>query len=163
MLSRAGFLDSSLVPDGGVSIVECLFVHDAPIPGARSECRHPVVVLRQPSLHAIRLSHVVQPQTFRIQNVRCKFHRAEAARRVAGRDLPRLVARHTQPRSRSASGRRVVLGGGLEPPRLTAYAPQTYVSAIPPPERVRRGGKVGEDWAMVNGLWLGAEGSWLTV
>ena len=28
-----------------------------------------------------------------------------------------------------------VLGGGLEPPRLTAYAPQTYVSAIPPPER----------------------------
>src|SRR5271165_255254 len=28
-----------------------------------------------------------------------------------------------------------VLGGGLEPPRLTAYAPQTYVSAISPPER----------------------------
>jgi hypothetical protein len=28
----------------------------------------------------------------------------------------------------------VVLGGGLEPPRLTAYAPQTYVSAISPPE-----------------------------
>ena len=27
-----------------------------------------------------------------------------------------------------------VLGGGLEPPRLTAYAPQTYVSAISPPE-----------------------------
>ena len=27
-----------------------------------------------------------------------------------------------------------LLGGGLEPPRLTAYAPQTYVSAIPPPE-----------------------------
>src|ERR1700737_4828396 len=30
-----------------------------------------------------------------------------------------------------------VLGGGLEPPRLTAYAPQTYVSAISPPERFR--------------------------
>src|ERR1700747_3140738 len=28
-----------------------------------------------------------------------------------------------------------LLGGGLEPPRLTAYAPQTYVSAISPPER----------------------------
>src|SRR5260370_20888757 len=28
-----------------------------------------------------------------------------------------------------------VLGGGLEPPRLAAYAPQTYVSAISPPER----------------------------
>ena len=30
---------------------------------------------------------------------------------------------------------RLVLGGGLEPPCLAAYAPQTYVSAIPPPER----------------------------
>ena len=29
-----------------------------------------------------------------------------------------------------------VLGGGLEPPCLAAYAPQTYVSAISPPERV---------------------------
>ena len=29
----------------------------------------------------------------------------------------------------------LVLGGGLEPPRLSAYAPQTYVSAIPPPEQ----------------------------
>ena len=28
-----------------------------------------------------------------------------------------------------------LLGGGLEPPRLTAYAPQTYVSAISPPEQ----------------------------
>jgi hypothetical protein len=28
----------------------------------------------------------------------------------------------------------VVLGGGLEPPCLSAYAPQTYVSAISPPE-----------------------------
>ena len=27
-----------------------------------------------------------------------------------------------------------MLGGGLEPPCLTAYAPQTYVSAISPPE-----------------------------
>jgi hypothetical protein len=31
----------------------------------------------------------------------------------------------------------MVLGGGLEPPRLAAYAPQTYVSAISPPELVR--------------------------
>jgi hypothetical protein len=30
----------------------------------------------------------------------------------------------------------VVLGAGLEPACLSAYAPQTYVSAIPPPERV---------------------------
>ena len=29
-----------------------------------------------------------------------------------------------------------VLGGGLEPPCLTAYAPQTYVSAISPPEQI---------------------------
>ena len=29
-----------------------------------------------------------------------------------------------------------MLGGGLEPPCLSAYAPQTYVSAISPPERV---------------------------
>ena len=29
----------------------------------------------------------------------------------------------------------LVLGGGLEPPCLAAYAPQTYVSAISPPER----------------------------
>ena len=32
-------------------------------------------------------------------------------------------------------GSKLVLGGGLEPPCLSAYAPQTYVSAIPPPER----------------------------
>lgn len=31
-----------------------------------------------------------------------------------------------------------VLGGGLEPPCLAAYAPQTYVSAISPPERVSK-------------------------
>ena len=29
----------------------------------------------------------------------------------------------------------VVLGAGLEPACLSEYAPQTYVSAIPPPER----------------------------
>src|SRR6266571_2545736 len=29
----------------------------------------------------------------------------------------------------------IVLGAGLEPACLSAYAPQTYVSAIPPPER----------------------------
>jgi hypothetical protein len=32
-----------------------------------------------------------------------------------------------------------VLGAGLEPACLSAYAPQTYVSAIPPPERLRAG------------------------
>ncbi len=31
-----------------------------------------------------------------------------------------------------------VLGGGLEPPCLAAYAPQTYVSAISPPEQEPR-------------------------
>jgi hypothetical protein len=31
-----------------------------------------------------------------------------------------------------------VLGAGLEPACLSAYAPQTYVSAIPPPERFNR-------------------------
>jgi hypothetical protein len=31
----------------------------------------------------------------------------------------------------------MVLGAGLEPACLSAYAPQTYVSAIPPPEQVR--------------------------
>ena len=35
-----------------------------------------------------------------------------------------------------------VLGGGLEPPCLTAYAPQTYVSAISPPEPLLR-------WAVI--------------
>jgi hypothetical protein len=30
----------------------------------------------------------------------------------------------------------MVLGAGLEPACLSAYAPQTYVSAIPPPERL---------------------------
>ena len=34
-----------------------------------------------------------------------------------------------------------VLGGGLEPPCLTAYAPQTYVSAISPPEQLGMRGK----------------------
>src|SRR5947207_2283512 len=29
---------------------------------------------------------------------------------------------------------KMVLGAGLEPACLSAYAPQTYVSAIPPPE-----------------------------
>src|SRR5438477_12194316 len=32
-----------------------------------------------------------------------------------------------------------VLGAGLEPACLSAYAPQTYVSAIPPPEQVSEG------------------------
>jgi hypothetical protein len=31
-----------------------------------------------------------------------------------------------------------VLGAGLEPACLSAYAPQTYVSAIPPPEHLQR-------------------------
>ena len=29
---------------------------------------------------------------------------------------------------------KILLGAGLEPACLSAYAPQTYVSAIPPPE-----------------------------
>jgi hypothetical protein len=33
----------------------------------------------------------------------------------------------------------VVLGAGLEPACLSAYAPQTYVSAISPPEHLRAG------------------------
>jgi hypothetical protein len=36
----------------------------------------------------------------------------------------------------------VVLGAGLEPACLSAYAPQTYVSAIPPPERAFGGQKM---------------------
>jgi hypothetical protein len=32
-----------------------------------------------------------------------------------------------------------VLGAGLEPACLSAYAPQTYVSAISPPERLKFG------------------------
>src|ERR1044072_895926 len=32
----------------------------------------------------------------------------------------------------------LVLGAGLEPACLSAYAPQTYVSAIPPPERLAK-------------------------
>src|SRR5574338_221032 len=42
----------------------------------------------------------------------------------------------------------LVLGAGLEPASLSAYAPQTYVSAIPPPER-GRGSKLSAertDW-----------------
>jgi hypothetical protein len=37
-----------------------------------------------------------------------------------------------------------VLGAGLEPACLSAYAPQTYVSAIPPPERF---------WKLEDGRW----------
>ncbi len=38
----------------------------------------------------------------------------------------------------SEKGLKEVLGGGLEPPCLAAYAPQTYVSAISPPEQMAR-------------------------
>ena len=38
-------------------------------------------------------------------------------------------------RARVGTREERVLGGGLEPPCLSAYAPQTYVSAISPPER----------------------------
>ena len=38
-----------------------------------------------------------------------------------------------------------VLGGGLEPPCLTAYAPQTYVSAISPPELGLRHKKLADE------------------
>src|SRR6476646_10689653 len=42
------------------------------------------------------------------------------------------------------AGSTVVLGAGLEPACLSAYAPQTYVSAIPPPERF---------WKLEDGRW----------
>ena len=32
----------------------------------------------------------------------------------------------------STRRKKVVLGGGLEPPQVTPYAPQTYASTIPP-------------------------------
>src|SRR5438552_17648225 len=38
----------------------------------------------------------------------------------------------------------MVLGAGLEPACLSAYGPQTYVSAIPPPERF---------WKLEDGTW----------
>ena len=42
-----------------------------------------------------------------------------------------LIDRVSKPASQE-----IVLGGGLEPPCLSAYAPQTYVSAISPPEHL---------------------------
>lgn len=45
-------------------------------------------------------------------------------------------AEEKQPGAKQAEEK--MLGGGLEPPCLAAYAPQTYVSAISPPERVWR-------------------------
>ena len=38
-------------------------------------------------------------------------------------------------RASKRASQEIVLGAGLEPASLSAYAPQTYVSAIPPPER----------------------------
>ncbi len=43
-----------------------------------------------------------------------------------------------------------VLGGGLEPPCLAAYAPQTYVSAISPPEQGVR--HIGERGILNHGI-----------
>jgi hypothetical protein len=42
-----------------------------------------------------------------------------------------LIDRASKPASQE-----IVLGAGLEPASLSAYAPQTYVSAIPPPEHL---------------------------
>ena len=42
-----------------------------------------------------------------------------------------LIDRASKPPSQE-----IVLGAGLEPACLSAYAPQTYVSAIPPPEHL---------------------------
>ena len=42
-----------------------------------------------------------------------------------------LIDRASKPMSQE-----IVLGAGLEPACLSAYAPQTYVSAIPPPEHL---------------------------
>jgi hypothetical protein len=59
-------------------------------------------------------------------------------RRLNGRGA--AVYAHRPPlqerRHARANGREKVLGGGLEPPCLAAYAPQTYVSAISPPEQI---------------------------
>src|SRR5438874_11568211 len=51
--------------------------------------------------------------------------------------FPEGVTRHKKIRRKIKirSRKEKVLGGGLEPPCLAAYAPQTYVSAISPPER----------------------------
>ena len=48
-----------------------------------------------------------------------------------------------------------VLGGGLEPPRLAAYAPQTYVSAISPPERYGGGQFVARTNFPASDSWQG--------
>jgi hypothetical protein len=55
----------------------------------------------------------------------------------------RIPANH----DREVSGKEEVLGGGLEPPCLAAYAPQTYVSAISPPELWEAGIEDGR-WKM---------------
>src|SRR6266508_2988246 len=47
-----------------------------------------------------------------------------------------IVFRHSEsPIGEADPPLKIVLGAGLEPASLSAYAPQTYVSAIPPPER----------------------------
>ena len=51
-----------------------------------------------------------------------------------------LIDRASKPTSQE-----IVLGAGLEPASLSAYAPQTYVSAIPPPERLDARAKVSAD------------------
>lgn len=64
--------------------------------------------------------------------------KAEVVQRFAQSAFAPGVARCLRRDSLRAAlrcARRLVLGGGLEPPRLSAYAPQTYVSAIPPPEQ----------------------------
>src|SRR5437868_5314641 len=61
------------------------------------------------------------------------------SRTRASRFSPALIGRApTASPARTTSDRiSFLLGGGLEPPCLSAYAPQTYVSAISPPERWR--------------------------
>src|SRR5215217_8196452 len=58
-----------------------------------------------------------------------RFH---IARNPIGRGVTRKVLINGAPKR---AWQEIMLGGGLEPPCLSAYAPQTYVSAIPPPER----------------------------
>ena len=55
------------------------------------------------------------------------------------RSWPSSREEKTAARRKGLKAQRVVLGAGLEPACLSAYAPQTYVSAIPPPERFRAG------------------------
>ena len=58
---------------------------------------------------------------------------------VPPRELMSCLKRFVLKRKHFAAGEMLVLGAGLEPAHLSAHAPQTCVSAIPPPERGENG------------------------